>query len=92
MSEFKGTQGIWTKNGINGVNSENGRCIALTYQNYGRNNEIEYDALLISKAPDLLEAVKETFNLMDKLQMPSEFEISKLRNKLFKLIKESTEL
>ena len=54
--------------------------------------EKEANALLISKAPEMFEMLKETFNLTDKLQMPTEFEISMLRNKLHKLLKEATEL
>lgn len=50
------------------------------------------NALLISKAPEMFEMLEETFNLTDKLQMPTEFEISILRNKLYKILKEATEL
>jgi hypothetical protein len=45
-----------------------------------------------SCAPDMLEMLEETFKLTDKLQMPTEFEISQLRNKLFHLIKKATEI
>lgn len=43
-------------------------------------------------APEMLEMLEETFKLTDKLQMPTEFEISQLRDKLFHLIKKATEL
>jgi len=52
--------------------------------------EAEANALLISKAPEMLKMLKETFQLTDKIQMPTEFEIAQIRNKLFNLIKEAT--
>jgi hypothetical protein len=41
---------------------------------------------------EMLDMLEEAFKITDKLQMPTEFEISQLRNKLFHLIKKATEL
>jgi len=88
--EFKGTKGIWTKNGINGVHSENLRCVAITYQNDDINDVRPYDALLISKAPELLAILKDVKDLLDSY--PSESEMHLKASEIRTLIKEATEL
>ena len=91
--EFKGTTGKWE------ITEEKGKILIETC---GRNNwaicetitnesEDKANANLISKSQDLLQACTETFYLLDKIQTPTEFEISQLRNKLYLLIKNTTE-
>jgi len=98
MSEFKGTRGKWEL--IEGNKDEFskvkiGRRL-LDLSTLGmpstKYKEEIANAKLISCAPEMLEMLEETFKLTDKLQMPTEFEISQLRDKLFHLIKKATEL
>lgn len=94
MPEFKGTRGKWDLIGTNDIKVD-GVLIACALGSYVRGeyehtDECKANAKLIASAPEMLEMLEETFNLMDKLQMPTEFEIAQLRNKLFKLIKKAT--
>ena len=93
MSEFKGTKGKWkfirNKNNFEietfGISNW---IIAKTITNAEQD---EANAKLIAYAPEMLEMLQETFKLTDKRQMPTEFEISQLRNKLFRTIKKATD-
>ena len=94
MEKFKGTKGKWINNYnehgfITSVRSEDSGKIIFTSK---VNNEEESNSNMVlgSCAPEMLEMLEETFLLTDKLQMPTEFEISQLRNKLFNLIKKAT--
>ena len=85
--EFKGTKGKWYRNTkskiVSSVYSENEeKLIHISGKN---NDEAKANALLISKAPEMLEMLKEISN--DRLWgTDDDF------NKLEQLIKEATEL
>jgi hypothetical protein len=93
MSEFKGTKGKWE---INPKASRNVRCNNLTIANCssGQNGENEIEekanALLISKAPEMLEILKELISAFegDNLELYQQIRIEKAK----KLIKESTKI
>jgi hypothetical protein len=106
--EFKGTKGEWIFNNsfVNPSNDNKGSLGSILCNDYYifqvfdninmfeklRKEEAQANAKLIACAPEMLDVLKESFNLMDKLQMPTEFEIAQLRNKLHSLIKKATEL
>jgi hypothetical protein len=72
MSEFKGTKGKWE---VNPRASRNVRCNNLTVANCSQGqdgeNEIEekHNALLISKAPDLLEELDKARQIIRSLKL-----------------------
>ncbi|WP_347216669.1 hypothetical protein [Chryseobacterium sp.] len=93
--EFKGTKGKWTN--MSGDNSsidivlDNGSTISIDrYNRYGSDlvgdqSEMEANALLISKAPEMLEMLNEV--------LTSEYVKGRVLKALIKkLIKEATEL
>jgi len=91
MTQFKGTFGKWcryrkTDNHIvEAVLSDNYDVICSLFHN---TQQIEYDALLISKAPELLEMLEEFCNIN-----PSHpIKLASLMDKAEQLIKEATEL
>ena len=90
--EFKGTKGKWLLvNDFNNLESEKGESIASFHWNYEDyhttmvKNEIEgkHNALLISKAPEMLEMLEKLVNT---------YELLGLSNEVKQLIKEATEL
>lgn len=92
MSGFKGTKGVWEVTPYINVFCSSVRICNIGDLNREITLEDKANAKLISCAPEMLEMLEETFKLTDKLQMPTEFEISQLRDKLFHLIKKATEL
>lgn len=89
--DFKGTKGKWTYhitgNGVveyHNIKTEDGKVIALAYPNYVNDSELNANALLISKAPEML------FLLNDLLNDKGLNEVSKREINL--LIKQATEL
>lgn len=94
--EFKGTKGKWVLvNDFNDLESEKSESIASFHWNYEDyhttmvKNEIEgkHNALLISKAPEMLEMLKELINCN-----PLHKGYHEKKLKAIKLIKEATEL
>ena len=90
MSEFKGTKTEWELlKGTSLLGVQIGKTI------FGISNiteETKANALLISKAPEMLEMLEKCFNMCDKLQFPTEQELNTMKSEIKKLIKESTEL
>lgn len=80
--EFKGTKGKWI-NSSNAVHDEKGKCVCITYENRRAN------ALLISKAPEMLEMLQRIENILtyDTIE-PN----SPLQEEIYNLIKKATEL
>lgn len=107
MSEFKGTKGNW-KLDINDYYPEirvwqgNKSFSVSTYINIANGNGIFEDnslceenkanALLISKAPEMLEMLIELREIFDKYRVDNEQQFSKYKQPLEKLIKEATTL
>ena len=87
MSEFKATKGKWE---IHIDEFDNYNIISNGHY-LGEARNIQ-DALLISKAPEMLEMLKEFEIMCDKLQFPTETTLREMRNKARQLIKEATEL
>jgi hypothetical protein len=92
--EFKGTKGKWVQNGENGVHTWEGRCIALTY-----NEKCKANALLISKAPEMLEMLEriasfDTSNWGNSISLwPQDVEkLKDIISKSKQLIKSATEI
>ena len=86
MSEFKGSKGKWEVS-IDQFENNNIICDGF-YLGESRN---KYDALLISKAPEMLEMLKEVIEFTKKVQAPSTFALL-LRQEIEQLIKSATEL
>jgi hypothetical protein len=90
--EFKGTKGKWE---INPKASRNVRCNNLTIANCssGQNGENEIEekanALLISKAPEMLNMLKTTSNCLWMLNTKG---TNELAEEIDKLIEEATEI
>jgi hypothetical protein len=66
-------------------------CDLLHWRDNSKNEEIKANALLISKAPEMLELLIEFEYMCDKLKFPTEEELRELGGKARKLIKEATE-
>ena len=81
--EFKGTKGEWVQNGENGIHTWQGRCIALTY-----NENCRANALLISKAPEMLEMLKALVNGYELIDLGETSVVLEAK----KLIKSATEI
>jgi hypothetical protein len=93
MKEFKGTKGKWKafNQGPHWNNpvidnweihwSEDGECVVDHVYD-------KYDALLISKAPEMLEMLDELYNDLKQGALPSQDELDQIKQ----LIKEATEL
>jgi hypothetical protein len=100
MSEFKGTKGKWKlRNEHNLIFVESPK--EEIKQPYGQEiladdyfNEEEkiYDALLISKAPEMLEMLKDLGGIFDKYSVDFESEFFKYKEPIQQLIKSATEL
>ena len=95
MSEFKGTKGKWE---VNPRASRNVRCNNLTVANCSQGqdgeNEIEekHNALLISKAPEMLDILKKLDILFEHTDLNNKPTFKDLFEKIKQLIKEATEL
>jgi hypothetical protein len=87
--EFKGTKGRWYFDKENAkVRKEDGNTLCIIYHtNINNKAESEPNALLISKAPEMLEAIKTTIEELAEINA-----LSNLREYLKQLIKEATEL
>lgn len=72
MSEFKGTKGKWLVNRLDDtfINSENGKGV-LCIQHNGCYDykELPYNAQLISKAPEMLEMLKEAKRVICSMKL-----------------------
>lgn len=90
MSEFKGTEGKWLFKYVNGfikiISEENGVNVLDTYNN----QKDKSNALLISKAPEMLEMLKELTNQIENEHV-SDW-LLELQDNAKELIKEATEL
>jgi hypothetical protein len=84
METFKGTKGKWVKNGKNGIHTEKGICVALSFT-----EEREANALLISKAPEMLEMLEIIVNADFN---DGSWNYQACMDKARQLIKEATEL
>ena len=97
--EFKGTKGKWRKfqlpNGNMKITCDDWREFAEIEFKHWQNTEERrkqclYNALLISKAPEMLEKLTEVKDLLEAY--PSEAEMHLKAVEIRKLIKEATEL
>jgi hypothetical protein len=84
MSEFKGTKGKWQVTPM--VNVSDGKKMICATQDNGTQEEMKANALLISKAPEMLEMLIEVKNRLKGNGFP------RLQNEIEQLIKEATEL
>ena len=99
MSEFKGTKGKWfIDNEESHIMSNDVYCNVISTKNtigladiYGDDEQAKANALLISKAPEMLEMLKEVIEFTKKVQAPSTFALL-LRQEIEQLIKSATEL
>lgn len=82
--EFKGTKGKWVSNGNDVLIDDRSRQIQLEYNCGGFGIEREYNALLISKAPEMLEMLKEIIY--------SDSDVEDVYRRAKQLIKQATEL
>ena len=99
--EFKGTKGKWRKfqlpNGNMKITCDDWREFAEIEFKHWQNTEERrkqclYNALLISKAPEMLELINEFYLMCIQKTFPTEHELEYMAEKAEKLIKESTEL
>lgn len=98
MAEFKGTKGKWklvfteeVESHLDiAINSEKDDCVAWVYRSseYKAING-QANALLISKAPEMLEILQEFVSDFDK-DLIEDFQIA--RDRFEKLVKEATDL
>ena len=93
--EFKGTKGKWDifrqDNDIY-IETESGNAAICSIVGGVGLEQDEANALLISKAPEMLEMLKEFEIMCNKLQFPTETTLREMRNKAKQLIKEATEI
>jgi hypothetical protein len=95
MDNTKFTKGIWV---INPKALRNVRCNNLTIANCssGQNGENEIEekanALLISKAPEMLEMLKEVVTTYDNERLKQSITMARVIDRAEQLIKEATEL
>jgi hypothetical protein len=93
--EFKGTKETWVliKNDI--CSQEKIISTALGFIVEGKytiNEETKANALLISKAPEMLEMLKEIYKIENGAFALQSFDINLLKSKIEQLIKEATEI
>jgi hypothetical protein len=93
MTNFKGTFGKWK------MFKEFSKCYSVESDSYIICNTVtklyptdKANALLISKAPELLAMLEEVFEMCNKKQFPTETELKTMAKKTKQLIKEATEL
>lgn len=87
--EFKGTKGKWVLNN-HVIESHLGHDIAELWNSNDEENQA--NALLISKAPEMLELINEFYLMCIQKTFPTEHELEYMAEKAEKLIKEATEL
>ena len=101
MSEFKGTKGKFEilANIIVSKNTKKAIAHIQPLDNYSKvtfkpkeDIEAKANALLISKAPELLEMLIEFNEMCDKITFPTESELKEMKNKSDLLIKQATEI
>ena len=100
MSEFKGTKGKWKIEDIKSpyettINSSEYRIAEVKHFDGKHFNdpiekEAKFNALLISKAPEMLEMLIGLREIFDKYRVDNEQQFSKYKQPLEKLIKEAT--
>ena len=66
--------------------------VSLDRISFDTDKEIEANALLISKAPEMLELINEFYLMCIQKTFPTEHELEYMAEKAEKLIKEATEL
>ena len=66
--------------------------VSLDRISFDTDKEIEANALLISKAPEMLELINEFYLMCIQKTFPKEHELEYMAEKAEKLIKEATEL
>lgn len=102
MTNFKGTKGKWelckTYNEIDkpmfSITSNEGK-VAFCYNLElccGVQERSNANALLISKAPEMLEMLETCFDMLDRTKPPTEEHMKEVKTKIKQLIKEATEL
>lgn len=90
--EFKGTKDNWVLN-RKCQTIEDSEGYGIAQQNGIKNSEKWlYDALLISKAPEMLDMLNKCHDMCDKIKFPTEGELKEMTLLLKQLIKEATEL
>ena len=99
MSEFKGTKSQWKIEGVDktfvyALNEKGTNAFSLNINNDGRTELVEQqaNALLISKAPEILAMLEELKGIFDKYSVDFESEFFKYKKPLEQLIKEAKEL
>jgi hypothetical protein len=93
MSNFKGTKGKWEVQGYNQV--VNMYCTIADCENWQLDKtgvEQQHNALIISKAPEMLEMLEELRGIFDKYSVDFQSQFFKYKEPLEQLIKEATEL
>ena len=91
MTNFKGTKGKWVFDdtdifSLNREESKPVEFIAVNGMAYSSNSNWEANALLISKAPEMLDMLEKLYPIFRELN------VGPLANEIEKLIKEATEL
>ena len=94
--EFKGTKGKWkvSKYNYDEIKSDSGFCICdvwdMDTETFPNPSEAKANALLISKAPEMLEMLKKMVNEFD-VEFTNQYQFD-LHSKAKQLIKEATEI
>lgn len=94
MAEFKGTKGKWniSSNNTFVLKKEDDNVLARLYYSNSENlKEVPYNALLISKSPEMLEMLNKAAEKLYSVENPSTSCI-RLADEIIDLINQSTEL
>jgi hypothetical protein len=96
MTEFKGTKGKWIAERHQVVRHASSGSISPYWQQIcsysGSYPETNYNALLMSKAPEMLEMLEKLTLVFDNFRMPTEANLKTYSSEIKQLIKEATEL
>ena len=99
MSKFKGSKGEWKFEYDNSssewfdIFSDNGSLLSRNYNNRSKSfEEIKANALLISKAPQMSEMLKEVLEIQKSFIGSVNIELVYKTKEMEQLIKEATEL
>ena len=99
MTNFKGTQGKWVKNtyhnDITIKGKENHKYVAnfrLTFSENDIDLRTKANALLISKAPEMLEMLQKIYNIENGAFGLKSFNVEDLKREIDSIIKSATEL